>query len=261
MRLWACKEISEKEKKSGLHLLISLIVRRAVCNLTTKNYNNVFLSIVASLDKAQWSLSALEDAVLKQTAESSRFPRDEEFERALQSNAIYRTLGSAKTRALLTEIELHKRGKFQETHELPDTLTIEHILPDNWLAEWPMMGKQQPNADQYSVSLSGYQEDDTLLGQMMRRHRLKHSLGNLTLVTQSFNSMVSNCAWDTKRPEFREQSVLMLNKDIAKEKIWNESKIEERGSRLSKDALAIWPARAAAAVGLNDGGGISRRRI
>ena len=123
-----------------------------------------------------------------------------------------------------------------------------------------MMGKQQPNADEYSASLYGYQEDDTLLGQMVRRHRLKHSLGNLTLVTQSFNSMVSNCAFDTKRPEFREQSVLMLNKDIAKERIWNEAKIEERASRLSKEALAIWPAPGAA-VGANDRGAVLRRRI
>jgi Protein of unknown function (DUF1524) len=134
------------------------------------------------------------------------------------------------------------------------------ILPDNWLAEWPMLGNQQPNADEYSASLYGLQEDDTLLGQMVRRHRLKH-LGNLTLVTQSFNSMVSNCAFDTKRPEFRERSVLMLNKDVAKEKIWNEPKIEERGSRLSKEALAIWPAPATTAVGTNDGGDVLRRRI
>ena len=260
MRLWECKEMSETEKESGLKLLISLIVRRAACNLTTKNYNNLFLSIVASLDQAGWSILTLEEAVSKQTGESSRFPRDEEFERALQSKHIYATLGSAKTRALLTEIELCKRGKFQETRELPDTLTVEHILPDNWLAEWPMLGTEQPNADEYSASLlNGLQEDDTLLGRMVRRHRLKHSLGNLTLVTQSFNSRVSNRAFDSKRPEFRDQSVLMLNKDIAQEEIWNESKIEERGARLAKEALSIWPTPAAA--GPTGGAVVLRRRI
>jgi hypothetical protein len=126
---------------------------------------------------------------------------------------------------------------------------VEIILPDSWLEHWPMMGNEQPNADQYAESLYTRQEDDTLLGKMTRRHRLKHCLGNLTLVTQSFNSTVSNCAFDTKKPEFREQSVLMLNKDIAKEKIWNEVKIEERGARLSKEALAIWPTPAAMVVG------------
>jgi hypothetical protein len=73
-------------------------------------------------------------------------------------------------------------------------------------------------------------------------------LGNLTLVTQSFNSKVSNCAFETKLPEFREQSVLMLNKDIAKEKNWNELNIEKRGARLAKEALEIWPTPTAMAA-------------
>jgi hypothetical protein len=249
MRLWACSEIPENEKQLCLNLVISLIVRRAVCGLTTKNYNNLFLAIVASLDKGGWSLAAFEDALVKQSGESSRFPKNDEFERALESTPLYRNLGSAKTRSLLSEIELRKRGKFQETHQLPETLTVEHVLPDNWLEEWPMLGAQQPNTDEYSNSLFAYhQEDDTLLGQMARRHRLKHSLGNLTLVTQSFNSKVSNCAFATKLPEFREQSVLMLNKDIAKEKTWNELDIEKRGARLSREALEIWPTPAAMAA-------------
>jgi Protein of unknown function (DUF1524)/Protein of unknown function DUF262 len=248
MRLWACREIPENEKELCLNLVISLIVRRAVCGLTTKNYNNLFLAIVAGLDKGGWSLPAFEDALVKQSGESSRFPKNEEFQRALEFTPLYRSLGSAKTRSLLSEIELQKRGKFQETHQLPETLTVEHVLPDNWLAEWPMLGAEQPNPADYSSSLFEYhQEDDTLMGQMARRHRLKHSLGNLTLVTQSFNSKVSNCAFETKLPEFTEQSVLMLNKDIAKEKTWNELDIEKRGARLAKEALKIWLTPAAMA--------------
>ena len=68
-----------------------------------------------------------------------------------------------------------------------------------------------------------------------------HSVGNLTLVTPSFNSKLSNKGFEIKRTEFAEQSVLMLNKDFANEVSWDEQRIEMRSKRISEIAKKVWP--------------------
>ena len=55
LRLWAQIDLDDEEKEDCLEILLSFIVRRAVCNLTTKNYNKFFLSAVRHLDDNGWS--------------------------------------------------------------------------------------------------------------------------------------------------------------------------------------------------------------
>ena len=222
-------------------MLLTFIVRRAVCGLSPKNYNNFFLSMIASLDNSGWSFTDFCAFLRKQTAESSRFPRDEAFAQALATKPLYQTLGPARCRALLSNLELHKRGKKQEISELPDDLTVEHILPVTWQTHWPMENGFAPSAEDLQRAIYSVTEDDTPVGMIVRRNRLKHSLGNLTLVTQSFNSGVSNLNFMVKRREFEEHALLMLNKDFVKTNDWNETTIEARGRSMSQLALQIWP--------------------
>jgi hypothetical protein len=241
LRLWA-SDMSDEEKRKSLDLLLSLIVRRAVCGLTTKNYNNLFLSVIGDLERRGWSYDNLRAYLLGLTSESGRFPHDAEFENAILSKPLYITLGSARVRTLLSEIELAKRGKKQEDQALPDTLTVEHILPQTWRTHWPMTGVAQPTDADYSQALYAVLEDDSAVGRILKRNRIKQTLGNLTLVTQSFNSAVSNLAFEVKRREFEDQSVLMLTKDFMKKDKWAEADIEVRGKILASHAKQIWNA-------------------
>ena len=241
LRHWAHKELSEDDKISALNFLLALIVRRAVCELTTKNYNNLFLSCISNLDRDGWSLNSVYSHFIGQTAESSRFPSNDEFMNALVTRPIYRTLGSTKTRALLMELEHAKHGKMQESVGIRDDLTVEHIMPSAWHRYWPMMDGAIPtDEDRHAANLT-YLEDDTLAGRMVRRNRVLHSVGNLTLVTPSFNSKVSNDSFLKKLPEFRSQSVLMLAKEFTDELEWNETNIENRGKSLAALAVDVWP--------------------
>jgi hypothetical protein len=239
LRLWA-SDMADEDKQRSLDLMLSLIVRRAVCGLTGKNYNNLFLSVIADLDKKSWSYEVLRSYLLGLTSESGRFPQDAEFENALLSRPIYTALGPARVRTLLSEIELAMRGKKQEVKSLPDTLTIEHVLPQAWRAHWPKTGDIQPTDDDHDRAYFAVLEDDTAVGRIVRRNRMKQTLGNLTLVTQSFNSSVSNLGFDTKRREFEDQSILMLTKDIAKKSAWDEDQIASRGKALFEYARRIW---------------------
>jgi hypothetical protein len=83
-------------------------------------------------------------------------------------------------------------------------------------------------------------EDDSASGQIVKRRRLKDTIGNLTLVTPSFNSRVSNEAFDTKRKEFEDQSVLMMTKDFVRKPVWNEAEIEARSKASAALARQIW---------------------
>lgn len=240
LRLWANEALSKEEKSLALDALLTLIVRRAVCNLSPKNYKNFFLSVVANMDSVGWSIENLYGFLRKQTAESTRFPRNEEFERALCTKPLYQQIGPARCRALLAAIELRKRGKRQETNELSDELTVEHILPVTWQTHWRMKNGSIPTTEELQRAQFSFVEDDTNSGKIVRRNRLKHSLGNLTLVTQSFNSGVSNYGFEIKRKEFEEQSILMLTKDFVKSDKWDEESIEVRGRLLSKLALQVW---------------------
>lgn len=235
LRLWA-SDMAVEDKQKSLDLLLSLIVRRAVCGLGSKNYNNLFLTVIAALEKSGWTYEVLSTFLLGLTAESGRFPHDAEFEVAIASKPLYETLGPARVRALLSEIETAKRGKKQEDKSLPDTLTVEHILPQTWREHWPMDGDTQPTKDDYYQAISHVLEDNSMVGRIVRRNRVKHTLGNLTLVTQSFNSSVSNLAFPIKRQEFEDQSILMLTRDFVKCENWGETEIED-GAKFSSSLL------------------------
>lgn len=241
LRLWA-STMGAEEKQKSLDLLLSLIVRRAVCGLTGKNYNNLFLNVIGELEKKGWSYENLRAYLLGLTSESGRFPQDAEFENAIASKPLYNTLGSAKVRTLLSEIELAKRGKKQEDKTLPDSLTVEHILPQTWRTHWPMSGETQPSDTDHTQALFAVLEDDTAVGRIVKRNRIKQTLGNLTLVTQSFNSGVSNLTFDVKRREFEDQSILMLTKDLVRQDKWGEDEIATRGKQLFEHARQIWGA-------------------
>lgn len=239
LQLWS-SEMGDEEKQQSLDLLLSLIVRRAVCGLTSKNYNNLFLSVIGDLEKKEWTYENLRAYLLGLTAESGRFPHDAEFENAIALRPLYTSLGSARVRTLLSEIEIAKRGKKQEDKFLPVTLTVEHILPQTWRQHWPMASAVQPTDADFQRAVFAVIEDDTAVGRIVRRDRMKHTLGNLTLVTRSFNSGVSNQAIDVKWQEFEDQSVLMLTKDFVKKEKWDEDEIADRGKLLYEHARRVW---------------------
>jgi hypothetical protein len=81
-----------------------------------------------------------------------------------------------------------------------------------------------------------------MVGRIVRRNRLKQTLGNLTLVTKSFNSGVSNLAFGVKRKEFEDQSILMLTKDFVKKKSGTKTKSPTEARRfLSTHAICGSP--------------------
>ena len=238
MRL-AAEDMPGGELGLSLDTLLSYIVRRGVCGLTTKNYNKFFLSAIAHLEGQGWSAANLIDFLLVQKSETGRFPRNDEFEQKWLDSPVYTDIQPTRARALLEEIELVKRTRFHETTTLAKDLTVEHVMPRQWMKTWPLEGVD-PTVEQIAQATFSTAEDDTPVGRIVRRNRMKNTIGNLTLLTQPLNSSVSNGPYAGKREALEKHSLLVLNREITKNETWDEGAILARSKALLPLALGIW---------------------
>ena len=110
--------------------------------------------------------------------------------------------------------------------------TIEHIMPQTLTKLWKE-GLGEEWQDTYRDYL--------------------HTLGNLTLVTQEWNSSLSNAPFSEKRKKL-ENHALRLNSDYFARYIqqWNKSSICARAEFLAQQILQIWPALGEPLVAVNN---------
>jgi len=236
LRLWGAEGLETADKARSLDLLLSYIVRRAACGLNNANYNKVFLSIIAKLDASDWTSESVERALMASKADSARFPDDAEFERGLTTKPLYSAIGP-RVRLILEAIEKGLRTKFSDAGDVAPGLTVEHILPQSWTEHWRLPDGTKAQPMDLWVSSA---EDGSRAGAITRRQRLKHTLGNLTLLTNQLNSIVSNGPFEQKRDEIAGHTMLELNRSILNAPDWNEEKIIQRGVEMAALAKRIW---------------------
>jgi len=224
----------EADKERLYRLILSYVVRRMLCGLTAKNYNNVFLRIATELRTKGVTFENGVQAFGSLDGATARFPSDADFGEAIYSHRQYGNVQQHRLRHILGDLELAARDKFDEATGLPDDLTIEHVLPDDWAEHWPL-----PDGSKAPVDLvTGMSESQ--LKWIADRQALKHTLGNLTLLTDANNPSLGNLGFATKRDRLR-KSLLKLNHEIADRPDWSETDIRARAKRLRDFALTIWP--------------------
>lgn len=64
---------------------------------------------------------------------------------------------------------------------------------------------------------------------------------DLTLLTQSLNSSVSNAAWTSKKEANLDACLLPITQRLRRYESWNEDSIAQRGKELLNEALKIGP--------------------
>jgi uncharacterized protein with ParB-like and HNH nuclease domain len=236
--------ISFEDKAHMYSALDSYITRRFLCGYTPKNYNNVFLDFIKHLDKSKTSLEFIEYLKSK-TGDSNLWPTDNLVKERLLNRPIYKEEKN-KSRSIiniLLETEKFQRGKKQEKVEfLNDGLTVEHVLPQRWFENWPLNGQLVPE-NEFEIAVHAVMTEDDIEGpyhQIEKRNKMLHSLGNLTLLTNSLNPSVSNSSFKVKQKELAKQSTLKLNTFFIDLEDWNETKIEERSKFLIESILKIW---------------------
>lgn len=218
----ASSEVSPVEVRKILVDIESFLVRRMVCQLTTKAYNRLFLDLLSALRRNGFSSEATRGFLSQQGSESNRWPSDTDFQEAWLNLPAYRLLQRRRLRMLLEALEAHLHTDKTERIRFNKTLTIEHLLPQSWISHWPLPGKEDEKEERN------------------QRNSLVHTLGNLTLLTKSLNPAVSNGPWPKKRTEILKYSALNLNRSLSDFDDWEEDAILRRGKALFKAAKKIW---------------------
>jgi uncharacterized protein with ParB-like and HNH nuclease domain len=230
--------IDETEWPVITEILESYILRRAVCGLTTKNYNRVFLTLTRTLRRDGVTSANLRKLLLDQTGESAEWPSDDTFKEAWRSRHVYQSLNNPKLVHIFKRLNKSYLGKKSETIEISGLLTIEHIMPQNWIKHWPLpCGSLGLN----STELWNAEPTDPRTINTRKRNALIHTFGNLTILTQSLNSAALHSPWEAKKSEILRYSLLPINQQFLNLNIWDEDAIIRRGDEIFEHALKIWP--------------------
>jgi uncharacterized protein with ParB-like and HNH nuclease domain len=193
-----------------LDALENFFIRRFICAIPTHGLNKI-LPPLYNQAKTHTSLLEGVKAILSQRD----YPTDSSFSHALINVRLYGTGERLpKAKLVLESLERALAGKEQVA---PDSLTVEHIMPQT-LSTW-------------------WQEH---LGESWREvHETRiHSLGNLTLT--GYNSELSNGDFPSKRAIFL-NSPIYLNRSICLVDRWDDGSIQQRCEQLADLALKVWP--------------------
>ena len=140
---------------------------------------------------------------------NGRFPNDEEFKLALQSK-----VNISYAKALLYKME------YKETRNIfvdISKITIEHVLPQSLSKEW-------------IEYLDGEEEAAKI------HNTYLNCIGNLAMLSGSYNSSNSNKPWSFKK-DILSQAQFILTQKISNNDEWKEEEIKKRNIELSDLAV------------------------
>jgi hypothetical protein len=229
--LFRSPEVIEHRRRRALRILESWLARRALMRLTAKNYNRLVPRLV---NRMKTDLERADDMLLQALSgaegEISRWPGDEEFTDFLRTREVYGTVSQPRLVMALAAVEASLYTTKTDIPALAGNLSLEHLLPQEWQANWPLTGTD-------GTALEGEALDQATA----QRSACLNRLGNLTIVTQPLNAALSNSPWLKKRTELNKHSKLLLNARLAEYPAWDEQSIDEHGHWLAQCLATIWP--------------------
>lgn len=219
--LYVAKNVYSEEERNRIYgILESYIMRRIVVHATTKNYNNLFTSLIfnAVLD-AETLLSKL-----KSFDDASLYiPDEEELERGFATSKLV----NLQAKGIIYLIESYSRPANSATVLLGfNGYSLEHLMPKKWRNNWDACNEEEAK-----------RRDTALL-----------TLGNLAIITQSLNASIRDARWDVKKAGKGEKkpglnlcaSGLVTLHETLKKDDWNVDEISNRAEWLAEKAVEIW---------------------
>ncbi|MGO4732144.1 DUF262 domain-containing protein [Paenibacillus sp. 2KB_22] len=216
-------EGNETKLAISLKKLETLVIRRTVCKLETKNYNKICKDLISDSSKIDILLAEVTDNDV--------------------SNGLM-SISNKHAALLLFWVELFRRKNDNryDRDELKYTYTLEHLLPQKWEEHW----RNVPIIDEDGQSITDWEEAKKY------RYKLIYSIGNMTLLKSSLNSSLRNYEFQRKvEGEGRKRGIkhyaeLGITKlDIVThyetgDRSWDEIKIRKRTEKITEDVLKIW---------------------
>ncbi len=222
--------VHQEQIELAVQSLESWVVRRSILKLPTKNYNRLMVDLLNKLKTVSREEVGVQvqKFLSSQSSVNSYWPTDDEIISELSRRPIFRRLARGRLRMILEALEDRRRGfggpskgKYADSTVSRGVHSIEHIMPQEWRANWEFIGDDEDASE---------------------RDSRVHQLGNLTLVTKPFNSKLSNGSWEKKKASFQEHSTLLTTADVVNSgEDWNDLAIENRSLNLAKLITEIWP--------------------
>ncbi len=209
-------QISSMHFVEACETLENFFVRCFLTNVKSNTYDKMLAALARKID---WNdfLPSLRSALLH-----NGFPVDSRVRQLIGSRSLYENAGSReKTVMLFERINAHLYAGSDVKIVLDGAPTLEHILPQNPSASW----KKELGEELEPV-----------------KREWLHTLGNLTLVTQSYNSSLSNDSFKEKQQKLTAHGLKLNSQYFARDiELWDGEAIEERAAWLTEKILEIWP--------------------
>ncbi len=208
----------DKSRQKFAKILNSYIIRREVCGLTAKDYNNFFVDAIYYMAKKKKSFQE----ILSEHSdnEARYFPDNDDFKNKL---LVTNRIKNPTWHLILYSIALKQcSNPNMDVQSIVYKNSVEHIMPHSWEDTKWNSGKMKPKKIEY-------------------RNNIINTIGNVTLVKQKLNSSMQNKVWKEKKKILKEHSRLSITKDYLDKRSWNEKEIKKRADDLYKFAKGIWP--------------------
>lgn len=201
----------------------SWVVRRQLLRLNSGDLGRVVTDLIRThRSSPPETLAERVRAHLTRLASASTYwPGDDEIRAGLLTENAYRRFPRGRLRMLLEAVEDSLRIAYKYPPVPRRGYPIEHVLPQKWEQHWAV---------------------EELEDQLNRGAHV-HRLGNLTLLTESLNSSVSNGPWAHKRDKIARYDVFLMNRHFQRPatEIWDEDRIDARTQTMIDALLATWP--------------------
>ncbi len=217
------QQLPESQWLGVLQTLENYLVRRYLADETTSFLNRLFSNLWNQVREEAKKQDTDVVTALKSYLAVRNYPSAARLRLRLMSRSLYdtSTLTRQRTTLVLETINRHLSQGTGGYTVLSGASTIEHILP------------QDPDEDWLEA-----------LGADVERIKREylHTLGNLTLVTQDWNSSLSNKSFTIKRQRLAGHA-LKINTDYFSQDIpeWDEDAICARCDWLIENVLTVWP--------------------
>ena len=220
--LYVAKNVSSQNELNKIYgVLESYIMRRLVVHATTKNYNNLFTSLILN---GVLDAQTLKERLNKGSDATTYVPTNEDLLHGFQESKLI----NLQTRGILYFIESGIRPARSSTALLGfSSYSLEHLLPKKWRNNWDACATQE----------LARQRDSILL-----------TLGNLAIIPQSLNASIRDGNWVTKKagkgPNNPGLAIcaagLSTIHDALQKDVWNEDEISQRAIWLYEQAKSLW---------------------
>lgn len=218
------RQLPQQDIDRVLSAAESWVFRRQILRLSGSDLGRIVADVIASNRKV--AVDDVADRVIAHLARlnvtSTYWPGDDEIRIALNTESAYTRFPRGRLRMFLEAIEDRYRAETGQPQIERKNYPIEHILPRAWKDTWPVSSSEA--------------EDE-------RQERV-HRLGNLTLLTNSLNSKVSNGPWKSKRAALLQHNTITITGrvvGVTENHDWDEELIDCRTGELVDVLLSVWP--------------------